>query len=279
MSVVDRVVLPVFLTVAATCTLLWGDTWIITVGGVSSEWDTPAGAALLVSGAVAVYLFIVVFVLASATLFAPLTDRILRGSREKVVFFYLAGALSEVVDRYPGEHRLPHVRHLSMLATCVNDLRKEIVALDRRHRQIVVDRIEQAGLAVDEKVLWVTLPKRDTQEHLREFILDFMATMLIGNYDDLPRAEPVPQVSRRVRVKAVLSFLRSIVIAIIPLAILWVLRFANVIMPESVGATVTLVGALWAVVNLLIAIDPAVRDRIEILKNVSSLFPGSKSDK
>ncbi|SEB99581.1 hypothetical protein SAMN04489727_2175 [Amycolatopsis tolypomycina] len=89
----------------------------------------------------------------------------------ELALFSLALALAQLVDRAPGERRLPSAAQLRSVATCIEGLGRDVDLPDARHRRVFRGRIRSAAEAVREKALWVALPEGDTQAALRSFVV------------------------------------------------------------------------------------------------------------
>jgi hypothetical protein len=199
--------------------------------------------------------------------------------RADLAFLRLMLVVSELVDRRPGECRLPSNGSLRTVASEVGALCRDLEVLDTEQRRVVASRFSQAAEAVREKALWVALPKPDTQAVLRKFVVDLGAVVLLGTYDGLPTVSDTAGRLGRRRLRRVFTTVRSLVIAAVPLGVLLGMRLLALPIPGSIGPTATLVAALWAIVSLLMLIDPAIRERIDVAKNISSLFTAAKSEK
>jgi len=148
-----------------------------------------------------------------------------------------------------------------------------------RHLQAVVaDRFHQAADAVRATTLWVALPNKDTHAELQRFLAKLMVTLLDETYDDLPLAPPVTPVARR---RAVWSYVRTVIIGLLPGGALLAAHFAGLDLTALVGegavAGAKTVAIVWAVVTLLILIDPNLKERLDAVKNVKGLLSGSRS--
>lgn len=275
----EKVASPVLLLGVSAVTLLVGGGWTIHVGGLGFGWYEPLGLTVLAGGGILVYLWFVLIMTVTASVNRFVVRHLCRNVREELALFYSALLVSDLVDRSPGERRFPLAGALQWAASCLEALRHDIPVRSAEHRRVVAERFSQAADAVREKALWVALPKADSQGCLRKFVVDLVATVLLGAYDDLPVVAERSGRGGRRRVRSVLTVLRSLVIAAVPMGVLLGLRLVNLRIPDPLGSTATLVAAVWAVVSLLMMIDPAIRERIDVAKNLSSLFSASKTEK
>ncbi|WP_091304075.1 hypothetical protein [Amycolatopsis tolypomycina] len=258
---------------AATLTL--GGSWTISVGDTSVEWSRPLGLLLLLGSCLLPIFFFALLAFAgscASSLFGRYAGR--EGPAE-LALFSLALALAQLVDRAPGERRLPSAAQLRSVATCIEGLGRDVDLPDARHRRVFRGRIRSAAEAVREKALWVALPKADTQAALRSFVVELMTTVLDGTYDELPDSPA----TKWHRVRAVVVFLRALVIGALPIGVLWLIHRFGVQLPSPVGATATLFAVLWAFVTLLMVVDPALRERADLVRSVTGLLSGSKPEK
>ncbi len=263
--------------VAATLTI--GGPWTISVGDASVEWSSPLGLLILLGSCLLTTFCFVALGFAGFVATSLASKYVSRNRREELALYSLALVLVQLVDRTPGERRLPSAGHLSSAAAGVEGLERTAHLADARHRRVFRGRIRSAALAVREKALWVALPKVDTQAALRTFVVDLMTAVLDGTYDELPVTPADSPAKRWRRVKAVAVLLRTLVVGAFPAGVLWLLHRLGVDLPHPLGDTATLVAVLWAVITVLMAVDPALRERVDLLRSVTGVLPGSKPDK
>lgn len=258
---------------AATLTL--GGPWTISVGGTSVEWSRPLGLLILL-GSCLLPIFFFALLTFSGSFASGLFGRYAgREGPAELALYSLALALTQLVDHAPGERRLPSTAQLRSAAAWVEGLGRDVDLPDARHRRVFRGRIRSAAHAVREKALWVALPKADTQAALRSFVVDLMTAVLDGTYDELPDS---PATKWR-RVRAVAVFLRTLVIGALPVGVLWLVPRFGVQVPGPVVDTATLFAVLWAFVTVLMVMDPALRERADLVRSVTGLLSGSKPEK
>lgn len=142
----------------------------------------------------------------------------------------------------------------------------------RQLRASYADRFHQAADAVQAMALQVALPNEGTKAELQRFLAKLMRTLINQTYDDLPFAPPITPVARR---RAVLSYVRTVVIGLLPAGSLLAIHLAGVDLGGA-DATAKTVAILWAIVTFLVLIDPNLKERLDAVKNVKGLFSGSK---
>ncbi|MGW3964006.1 hypothetical protein ACWED2_29620 [Amycolatopsis sp. NPDC005003] len=200
---------------------------------------------------------------------------VIRKGPKELTLYSLALTLVHLVDHIPGDRRLPSPERLRLAAMCVEGLGHTIRLSDARHRRVFRGRVRSAAQAVREKALWIALPNVRTQADLRAFVVQLMTAVLDHTYDELPGSP----VTKWGRVRAAAVFLRTLVIGAFPVGALWLVHRLGVQLPDPVGTTATLFAVLWAIVTVLMAVDPALRERADVVRSVSGLLSGARQEK
>ena len=175
----------VFLLWLAAVAFIAGD-YTVTIGELSTTWHSPLGITMLLAVSVALWLWFRLLVNGVSLLSRPFTRNYCRGFREELAFYHAALTLSELIDWHPGQRRLPYASTLLSLSEHLENLRHRLQVGDAGQRAAILHRVHQAAHAVHEKIIWTALPKLDTQQHLREFIVNLMTTLIEEAYDELP---------------------------------------------------------------------------------------------
>lgn len=241
-------------------------------------WSTVSGMSLIALGGGVAYAATLALVAFST--FVPFTisaRQCRRPSRIEIAFYDAVLALAQVTTWHDGYTTNPHPSTIYDSARSISNLQHLSRGYAPDHKVVVAKRFREAGASVRDKVLCCALPNDDTSHQLRLFFLSLAATILMGDFDEIP--ELASNQARRGRIKKTLIALRSIVVAIVPIAVLRICRELGVTLPASIDTTATLATILWAVTSLLMLIDPVIRDRVELVKNITSVFPGSKTEK
>ncbi|MFT7871458.1 MULTISPECIES: hypothetical protein [Amycolatopsis] len=267
------------IAVGLAATLTIGGPWAVSVGEASVEWSSPLGLLILLGSCLLTIFCVVVLSLVGSLATRLFAKYVSRSRREELTLYSLALVLVQLVDRAPGERRLPSPGHLRSVAACLEGLGGTVDLTDARHRRVFRDRIRSAALAVREKALWIALPKVDTQAALRTFVVGLMTAVLEGTYDELPVTPAGSPAKRWRRTKAFAVLLRTLVVGAFPVGVLWLIHRLGVPLPDPLGATATLFAVLWASITVLTALDPALRERVDLLRSVTGLLSGPKPDK
>ena len=99
-----------------------------------------------------------------------------------------------------------------------------------------------------------------------------------GDLGKLPWAEPPsPAVTRQSRWRTAVTALRTIAVAVTPLTALLILQ-PMLELDTSILQWAKVVGIGWAVLYLLIAADPTLREKIETAQSISNLVSSSRKE-
>ena len=146
---------------------------------------------------------------------------------------------------------------------------------DRSTDAWVRDRAAGAGAAVRRLKRWVITPLADTRERLRERLAADLVALAQGRWDDLERAtgEPDP-LARTPWRTTVRSLVRVTVVALGPGLALWACRRLDPSAAAALPAWAPAACLLWAVVTVLLAVDPSLPDRTRAVRGVLDTIAG-----
>jgi hypothetical protein len=120
---------------------------------------------------------------------------------------------------------------------------------------------------------WVLMPKPDTREQFIARIVDTFVHAATGEWDALARSEDEPQTQReRWRIKAT-AVAKAIVIALLPLLILWGVQQSPLKIPELVAGYATIGVLLWMVLTLLTSLDASLHTKVSVMEKVAQSVP------
>jgi hypothetical protein len=241
------------------------------------EWHSSMGIVVTLSAGLITFLCLIVVVYFNSWFLNKMRRAASRNIKEELAFGDAIFFLAVVTEWSKGTLR-PLPNGLEQLGDRIEQLAHVVAVKDGISREIIANRFKGSGESVREKILWVMLPKHDSPRQLMDFLVQLTTTLITLTYDDLPLSTRANSTKSN-RVLNIMHVLRSLTIAAIPIGILWVSHLIGVSFPSPIDATATFIAVLWAIVSLLILIDPAIRDRVDLVKNISSIFPASKSDK
>jgi hypothetical protein len=125
-----------------------------------------------------------------------------------------------------------------------------------------------AGLR--EKKKWIFTPKSDTTKYLMKNLLDFLTNFMNSNWDALEKVEVPKETWQEFWKSTVLSIAGKAVFGLLPVSILLLLRYLDVISRTQIDPFFS-VAVLWAVVSLIWA-DPQSKDKVSAMKDISGLI-------
>lgn len=140
------------------------------------------------------------------------------------------------------------------------------------------ERASGAATALRRLKRRIAAPADGSWDRLAASLRTEVAALATGDLGKLPWAEPPsPAITRRSRWRAAVTVLRTVAVAVTPLAALLavqpvlgldtgILQWAKVV---SIG---------WAVLYLLLAADPTLREKIETAQSVSNLVSSSRKE-
>jgi hypothetical protein len=207
------------------------------------------------------------------------------------------------------------IGHLSPHALFVDQLLDALVVasasdknwLDPTTRSILMMRLEQAARTIDKDIpnatrpfdpytaSWqrerfgrianalrvkkqqICVPTPDTRESLRKSLAAFLVDASCGYWNNLESCEPVTV--KQSLVPKVRQMIQSLMIAATPLAAVVVAnRFFNLsLRPEEQYMLIAAI--VWAIINVLLILDPRVSEKLEAVQRVASIFLPGLSDR
>ena len=139
----------------------------------------------------------------------------------------------------------------------------------------VQDQAGRAGAAVRQLKRWVVTPLADTRERLRERLTADLVALAEGRWDPLERADGGSGTLARPPLWAtVRSVARTVGVALVPWAALWAYRRIDPAGASALPAWAAVGCALWGVVVLALAADPALPDRTRAVRGVLDTLAG-----
>ena len=120
----------------------------------------------------------------------------------------------------------------------------------------------------------VLVPRTNSADVLREKTLTAAIAMLDGAWDALPRQDPVRE--PRGMIGSVASFVRAIVLAVLPAIFLIAAAKYGYELPRDTKPVVQIAAAVWAFVGLMMAIDPQFATKITTTKDFITLAFGKR---
>lgn len=116
----------------------------------------------------------------------------------------------------------------------------------------------------------------EDDERLARFSTETRNTFIAAltrNWHLAPRSEPNRAEEQKRMISRVSSSIRHVVIALIPLAVLWILLRLQMV--EDVPDSVMLLAYGWTVVTILGALDPALSNRVTLFKDTIGTIGGT----
>ncbi|WP_182883321.1 hypothetical protein [Microbispora sp. H10949] len=246
-----------------------GPAWAV---GLAGEWWMPIVQSIGV--------FCVGLVLA----WAPVQGAMRLWDRESPTFPTepLFEHLTTILTRMEPDHRgrlPPKARQeiLTLLAKVAVLLRAGIPAAARGGtsltRAVVRARAIEASKAVVDLQLWIALPSPTAYDDFRTQIADLTRTILTGEYDRLPTRETTPEATRRTWHARAVETTRTLIIALVPLAVLLAVHRLGLTLPSPFDDGALIAALAWAVVLLLGLLDPNFPTHLAAVRDLTSLNP------
>lgn len=150
--------------------------------------------------------------------------------------------------------------------TLEHDLAKSLFTGDPATHEWMTERAAGAAEAIRRLKRCVVLAQWD---RLDARVREAAAAIASGDLSALRWvAPPSPEVRRRRRWRAVLDGVRTVVVMAVPLATVFVLTPVLGLSGDA-GGWAKAVGVAWAVLYLLMSLDPTLRDKVETMKNMA----------
>ncbi|PWR11500.1 hypothetical protein DKT68_05590 [Micromonospora acroterricola] len=204
-----------------------------------------------------------------------------RGPREDI--------LDELLDILDGLAHPTRRNELDWRSAWMSRLERAAVTLERRLPAALrpsdpvtaawsAERARGAAAAVRLLKRQITAPVEGSWDRLTAILRDEVVVIATGDLGKLRwTAPPSPAAVRRSRWRTAVVVLRSIALAAAPLAVVFAIQPVLGLEAQMLQwAKVT--GLAWAVLYLLLAVDPTVREKIEAAQAVGSLFGATGPD-
>jgi hypothetical protein len=118
----------------------------------------------------------------------------------------------------------------------------------------------------------VVLAKDGTEGEVRESISSYVRMLAFGFYEELPVSNT--EISPKDRVRAVLGFTRTFIVALIPFSCLVLTRQIGLALPADFTAWAVVVTLAWAAITLVSAIDPLYKSRFQDVRDLMTAVRG-----
>ncbi|MFF4189963.1 hypothetical protein [Nonomuraea sp. NPDC001831] len=138
-------------------------------------------------------------------------------------------------------------------------------------RAVVRARAVEAAKAVIDLQLWVALPSPTAYDDLRTRVAELTRTVITGEYDRLPTRDTTPEETRRSWHARVLETVRTLVIALLPVAGLVTADRLGLRLPAPFDDGAMIAVVAWAVVLLLGLLDPNFASHLAAARDLTTL--------
>lgn len=140
-------------------------------------------------------------------------------------------------------------------------------------------RVRRIANAFREKRKWLITPKADTIAHLQSALAASIGALLSGAWDELELADD-PVITRRALVVMVVAAVRAVILAALPLAVFLAARRLALLpdLSREMSSYIEMGLFVWAVVSLLLIVDPAFKEKIDVVNRVKSLVKGGNEN-
>jgi hypothetical protein len=139
------------------------------------------------------------------------------------------------------------------------------------------EKAAQFAAALRDKKKWVLTPKLDTRDAFIRCMRHYLIIAAVHDWDSLERITP-EQLSRpRAWQSRATTALRTLVVAGMPLAGLWLIQQTSFLLAGTIAEYATAGALLWAMLALITTLDPQFQTKIAAIKDVSSLLARSDS--
>ncbi|MEV3983944.1 hypothetical protein [Nonomuraea sp. NPDC049758] len=203
-------------------------------------------------------------------------DRESRASPTEPLFEQLAAILARAEPDRRGQ-LAPGARReiLTLLGRVAFLLRVGIPTVARGGtpltRAVVRARAVEAAKAVIDLQLWVALPSTTAYDDLRTRVAELTRTVITGEYDRLPTRDTTPEETRRTWHARVLETVRTLVIALLPVAGLVTAGRLGLRLPAPFDDGAMIAVVAWAVVLLLGFLDPNFASHLAAARDLTTL--------
>jgi hypothetical protein len=242
------------------------------------RWAVLAGGSLVAAAAVAGLFFISA---ATPTWWSTIADRRMwrRNPREEILDDFLS-LLYEIDDVHKRNDFAERARWVDKIERAARYLERHLPhAFGPADASTLIwraDRAAGAAIAVRQLKRHLIAPRADSWDQLIAGLRAATIAVASGQLGDLRWASPVPVDPRR-RLKLALGIARTVAVAAIPFAVVLAVTplvdFDNETLRWARLATLG-----WAVIYLLIAADPNLKDKIEVAQSTANFLRGSRTE-
>jgi hypothetical protein len=140
-------------------------------------------------------------------------------------------------------------------------------------------RCNEIAASLRAKKTWVCMPKPDTRVHLERSFAKYFIDGVLGNWDSLEVAQPVPLSRQAIRAR-LRAFALGLFIALLPLAVYYGAESMGVLVPGLLADYLGFAVILWLVIAILLAVDPRFGEKVETVQKIVTMVPrlGKKGD-
>jgi hypothetical protein len=200
------------------------------------------------------------------------------------------GDLSEATDYYNGlssyighvDQRVSAVGSLGAASRVIRGSLFRKFRFDNYQCQLQIrEQSHRMGHALSVLQIWLATPKSDTLPIVEEKLTRWLAALLSGAWDMVKVEEPQPPPPpASVGMRAFL-LLRGLLVSLIPLFAVLSARQTGLTSPvlDAWMPYFLFASLLWAVISLLRTLDPLLRDKLTIMRDVFSLLKSRANEK
>ncbi|MEU4563087.1 hypothetical protein AB0F72_32290 [Actinoplanes sp. NPDC023936] len=242
---------------------------------VLSRGDLGPIALSALAWSAVIVLGIVLFVVLSTALFDLYNDA--RTGPDALAFMYTLG-LATLIGRSPERRldraaRLRTARQLERIAEVFGVRMKRSLALpDPVSRAQLHAQLDVVAASIRSYQVDVAAPTQAGWPEIRRLTQQIMLTVCTGAVGAWPMRRATDATPGRSRLRAAVHVLRSIVVALLPLAVALPLNAAGYLEPAAFGRTVVTIALVWAVIGILAVMDPLLSSRLQATKDIMSVF-------
>jgi hypothetical protein len=169
-------------------------------------------------------------------------------------------------------------RLLDSAATCTENGLFRALSLQYGPSSLIVkSRLEGAGRRLRSYQAWIALPNAGTQQELERELSEFLIVLCCREYDSLPWLA-IPEGALPRGVRRVASTLRSLVIAVAPLAILIGAAKVGVLDSGPISQALVLPSIIWLVAVVFALADPLLGPHLAAVKDLVTTMRSKGGD-
>ncbi|MBM0255900.1 hypothetical protein [Micromonospora sp. 4G55] len=139
---------------------------------------------------------------------------------------------------------------------------------------VLRERLRRLAAGIRAHQVAVAMPEVDTPADLRRLLLACLGAICTGRIGSLIGLTDAPPPRRRALVLLawLRSMLRSTAIALVPLALVVALTQRGILRDDALARSATVAAFLWALTVLLMALDPQLTARIQMVRELTSIL-------